>query len=179
MFFVAALSKYIFQTFCLLHLFIFSLHYLLFFTSTASSNLPYGVIYWDHGKFSYPSISTYLLQPVFSSPLHYHHLFIFLEVLHKKLLFVIEHGMVFIMFFIPNSDHLLQQEHVCPFHICIWVVGLVDGAGWLPVPGHPTTFAFSKVKACCACSRCGTGGLFFFIFFIYLPFLMSCLLGDS
>ena len=61
-------------------------------------------------------------------------------------------------------------------HIFIpWVVGLGDGAGELPVPGHPAT---SRTRACCACSRCGTGGLYFFIFFIYLPFLMSCVLGD-
>ena len=173
MFFIAALSKYIFQTFVF---FISSLF--LFFTSTASSNLPYGVIYWDHGSHILQFLLIFFNQ-CFFSPLHYHHLFIFFEVLHKKLLFVIEPGMVFIMFFIPNSDHLLQQEHVCPIHICIWVVGLVDGAGWLPEPGHPATFAYSRARACCACSRCGKGGLFFFIFFIYLPFLMSCLSGDS
>ena len=31
----------------------------------------------------------------------------------------------------------------------------------LPVPGRPATFAYSRTRACCACSRCGTGGLYF------------------
>ena len=35
----------------------------------------------------------------------------------------------------------------------------------LPVPGRPSTFAYSGARACCACSRCGTGGLFLFIYF--------------
>ena len=49
------------------------------------------------------------------------------------------------------------------------------------MPGRPTTLAYGKAGACCACSRYGTGGLFFFLllsfflFFIspvsYLPFL--------
>ena len=48
------------------------------------------------------------------------------------------------------------------------------------VPWRPATLAYSRARACCACSRCGTGGLyFFFIFFICFPFLMSCLLGNS
>ena len=64
-------------------------------------------------------------------------------------------------------------------HLIIWMVGLGDCAGWLPVPGRLATFAYSRARACCACSRCGMGGLYFFIFFIYLPFLMSCLLGDA
>ena len=33
------------------------------------------------------------------------------------------------------------------------------------MPGHPVTFAYSRVRACCACSRCGTGGLYIFFFF--------------
>ena len=44
------------------------------------------------------------------------------------------------------------------------MVGLDDGAGYLPVPGRPVTFAYSRARACCACSRCGTGGLYFYIF---------------
>ena len=46
-----------------------------------------------------------------------------------------------------------------------WVVGLGDGAGLLPVPGRPATFAYTRARACCACSRCGTGGLYFFFIF--------------
>ena len=41
-------------------------------------------------------------------------------------------------------------------------------------------FYYSRARACCACSRCRTSGLYlYFLFFIYLPFLMSCLLGDG
>ena len=49
------------------------------------------------------------------------------------------------------------------------MVGLGDGAGELPVPGRPATFAHSRAR------------VIVFIFFktIYLPFLMSCLLGDG
>ena len=54
-----------------------------------------------------------------------------------------------------------------------WVVGMGDGAELLPVPGRPATFACSRARTCCACSRCGTGWLYFFIFFIYLPFLIG------
>ena len=44
--------------------------------------------------------------------------------------------------------------------------------GWAMVLGHPATFAYSRAA--------GVGGwAIFFIFFIYLPFLMSCLLGDG
>ena len=62
-----------------------------------------------------------------------------------------------------------------------WVVGLGDGAGELPVLGRPATFANSRARVCCACSRCGPSGLsFFFFFFSHLSsFLISCLLGDS
>ena len=75
----------------------FSLLHYLFFTP---SNLPYGVIYWNHGKLSYPSIlliifvSQCLLHlfimfiSSFLSPPHLLHLFIFLKVLHKHLLFL-------------------------------------------------------------------------------------------
>ena len=62
-------------------------------------------------------------------------------------------------------------------------VGSGNGAGWLPVTGRPTTLAYGRAGACCACSRCGMGGLFFILFFrsrlSYLPFLMPHLLGDS
>ena len=60
----------------------------------------------------------------FSSTLHLFHLFVILEVRHKKVLFqtsnglLFEPGMIFIIFFIPNSDHLLQQ--VCALHIFIF-----------------------------------------------------------
>ena len=43
-----------------------------------------------------------------------------------------------------------------------WVVGLGDGAVKLPVLGPPASFAYSRARACCACSRCRAGGLFFF-----------------
>ena len=60
------------------------------------------------------------------------------------------------------------------------MVGSGDGAGQLPVPGRPTTLAFSRARACCACSRCRTGGLFFFSSRLsYLPFLMPHLFGDG
>ena len=29
---------------------------------------------------------------------------------------------------------------------------------------HPTTLAYGRAGACCACSRCGKGGLFLFFF---------------
>ena len=46
-----------------------------------------------------------------------------------------------------------------------------DGAVQLPVPGHPTTLAYGRAGACCACSRCGMGGLcFFFVFFLNLVY---------
>ena len=31
--------------------------------------------------------------------------------------------------------------------------------------GRPTTLAYGRAGACCACSRCGTDGLFFFFIF--------------
>ena len=31
------------------------------------------------------------------------------------------------------------------------------------MPGRPTTLAYSRAGASCACSRCGTGGLFFIL----------------
>ena len=85
-------------------------------------------------------------------------------------------------------------------HIFSWVVGSGDGAGQLPVPGRPTTLAYGRAGACCACSRCGMDGLCFFCFLFccccccfvdvvvvlffksrlsYLPFLMPHLLGDG
>ena len=39
----------------------------------------------------------------------------------------------------------------------------------LPVPGRPATFAYSRARACCACSRCGTGGLYLFYFSSIFP----------
>ena len=50
--------------------------------------------------------------------------------------------------------------------IVLWVVGSGDGAGYLPVPGRPTTLAYGRAGAYCACSRCETGALFFIFFFI-------------
>ena len=35
--------------------------------------------------------------------------------------------------------------------------------------GAPATFAYSRTKACCACSRCGTGGLYFLYFSSICP----------
>ena len=63
----------------------------------------------------------------------------------------------------------------------LWVVGSGNGAGELPVPGRPTTLAYGRAGACCACSRCGMGGLFFIVFIssILFPFLMPHLLGDG
>ena len=51
------------------------------------------------------------------------------------------------------------------------------------MPGRPTTLAYGRAGACCACSRSGMGGLCFIYFFqsslSYLPFLMPHLLGDG
>ena len=33
------------------------------------------------------------------------------------------------------------------------------------MPGHPATFAYSRARACCACSRCRMGGLYIFYIF--------------
>ena len=62
-----------------------------------------------------------------------------------------------------------------------WVVGLRDAAGYLPVSGRPATFAYSRARACCPLPQVRDGWAIVFIFFktIYLPFLMSCLLGDG
>ena len=68
------------------------------------------------------------------------------------------------------------------FYFILWVVGSGDGAGWLPVPVRPTALAYSRVGACCACSRCGTwggGGAFFSSRLSYLSFLMPHPLGDG
>ena len=48
--------------------------------------------------------------------------------------------------------------------------------------GRPTTLAYGRAGACCACSRCGMGGLCFIFFkshLSYLPFLMPHLLRDG
>ena len=34
------------------------------------------------------------------------------------------------------------------------------------MPGRPTTLAYCRAGACCACSSCVMGGLFFILFFI-------------
>ena len=53
-------------------------------------------------------------------------------------------------------------------NIIVWdnerVVGSGDGAGYLPVPGRPTTLAYGSAGACCDCSRCGMDGLCFIFF---------------
>ena len=67
------------------------------------------------------------------------------------------------------------------------MVGSGDGAGQVPVPGHPTTLEYGRAGALCACSRSGRVGCFFFFLFVfvllsrlsYLPFLMPHLLGDG
>ena len=45
--------------------------------------------------------------------------------------------------------------------------------GKLPVPGRPTNLNYSRIRACCACSRCGWWlfGHFFsrVSFFFFLP----------
>ena len=45
--------------------------------------------------------------------------------------------------------------------------------------GRPTTLAYGRAGACCACSRCGTGGLFFcccfYVLFFCLFFISSVL----
>ena len=66
-------------------------------------------------------------------------------------------------------------------HTILWVVGSGDGAGQLPVPGRPTSLAYGRAGACCACSRCRMGGLFLFFssHLSYFPFLMPHLLGDG
>ena len=35
------------------------------------------------------------------------------------------------------------------------------------MPGCPATLAYSRARACCACSRCGTDGLYIFIIIIF------------
>ena len=47
------------------------------------------------------------------------------------------------------------------FRAC--VVGLCDGTGKLPESGRPAAFAYSRTRACCACSRCGTDGLYLYL----------------
>ena len=41
------------------------------------------------------------------------------------------------------------------------------------MPGRPTTLAYGRAGACCACSRCGTGGLFFFFISSILSFFSN------
>ena len=36
------------------------------------------------------------------------------------------------------------------------------------MPVRPTTLAYSREGACCACRRCGTGGLFCFFLFCFV-----------
>ena len=53
------------------------------------------------------------------------------------------------------------------------------------MPGRPTALAYSRARACCACSRCGMGGQFFvcvcFFHLVYpiFSFLMPHLMGDD
>ena len=50
------------------------------------------------------------------------------------------------------------------------------------MPGRPTTLAYGRAGACCACSRCGTDGLFFFFcccFFVCVFFISSILSSFS
>ena len=52
-----------------------------------------------------------------------------------------------------------------------WVVGSGDGAGKLPVPGHPTTLAYSRAGACCAAGA-GWWTVFLFFHLVYPTFLV-------
>ena len=45
--------------------------------------------------------------------------------------------------------------------------------------GRPTTLAYSREGACCACRRCGTGGLFFFFVFFFFFFFFFVLFISS
>ena len=44
------------------------------------------------------------------------------------------------------------------------------------MPGGPTALAYSRARACCACSRCGIGGLLF-VCVCFLAFCLSCRLS--
>ena len=54
-----------------------------------------------------------------------------------------------------------------------WRLGGWAGRWWWValVPGRPATFAYSRARACCACSRCRTVGLYF----LYLSSLSNVL----
>ena len=39
--------------------------------------------------------------------------------------------------------------------------------------GRPTSLAYGKAGACCACSRCGTGGLFLFVVVVFISSILS------
>ena len=57
-----------------------------------------------------------------------------------------------------------------------WVASSAGAAG------HPTTLAYSRARACCACCRCRTDGLFLCFFsshLSYFPLLMPHLFGDG
>ena len=47
------------------------------------------------------------------------------------------------------------------------------------MPGRPTTLAYGRAGACCACCRCGIGGLFCFFIPSILSFLIPDLLVDG
>ena len=47
------------------------------------------------------------------------------------------------------------------------------------MPGRPATFAIVGQGLAVLAAGAGRVGYIFFLFFIYLPFLMSCLLGDG
>ena len=54
----------------------------------------------------------------------------------------------------------LNRYCTCCYKLALWMAGSGDGAGYFPVPGHPTTLAYGRAGAYCACRGCGTCGLF-------------------
>ena len=73
----------------------------------------------------------------------------------------------FVLSFCKSNDIHKKINHGNKYYCCehAWVVGWRDGAVYHQVPGRPTAFAYSRARACWACSRCGMGGLFVFISF--------------
>ena len=73
------------------------------------------------------------------------------------------HFLYFYMTFFTwiHCERMHVLHRIKKFSFFLWVVGLADGAGKLPVPRHPATFAYSRARACSACSRCGSGWLYF------------------
>ena len=65
----------------------------------------------------------------------------------------------------PNSCvHIFYHTLNSQNYILYWAVRLGDGTCYLPGPGRPATFAYSRTRAYCACSRCWTDWLYVFIF---------------